>query len=107
MLRKSLVCGAVGAITLVGFLAAVVDTAEAQRGPRCRGMVTGDEAKGQIRFFTEGKARRSWSSKVTRRYSAEYASWGLAQERRMNCRKRMPGRTWHCTAQGIACNRAP
>jgi hypothetical protein len=105
MIRKGLIYGLAGAAVLTGG-AAILDTAEAQRGPRCRGMVYGEEVRGQIRFFTEGKARRGWSSRVTRRYSAEYANWSLARDRRMICRKGKPGRSWHCKAQGIPCNRA-
>jgi hypothetical protein len=101
MARNRVAYGAAGAMALLGIMLAA-GSAEA----RCRGMVDGEEARGQIRFFTEGKARRNWSARVTRRYSAEYANWSLARERRMNCRKRMPGRTWHCVAHGIACNRS-
>jgi hypothetical protein len=65
MLGKSFVYGLAGAAVLLGG-AAILDSAEAKRDrdPRCRGMVYGDEVRGNIRFFTEGKARRSWSAKV-------------------------------------------
>ncbi len=107
MARMSFVYGLAGAAVLLTG-AAILDTAQAkrEREPRCRNMVYGEELSGTIRFFTEGKARNSWTAKVRDRYSPEYANWSLARERKMNCRKGKPGRSWHCKAQGIPCNRA-
>jgi len=82
---------------------AVVDAAPASA--RCRDHVSGREESGKIRFFTEGKARRNWSERVRRRYSAEYDNWNLARRKTMVCRKGAPGRTWYCRAAATPCNR--
>jgi hypothetical protein len=95
--------GGAGAVALVGVLA-IADASPADA--RCRDQVTGQQASGRVRFFTEGKARRSWGERA-RRYGAEYANWSLARDKTMNCYKGAPGQTWYCRARGRPCNRPP
>lgn len=101
MTLKSLAYGAAGAIVLMGTMA-ILDAAPASA--RCAGYASGMQASGKLRFFTEGKARRSWSERARRAYGAEFGNWNRARNKTMNCHKGAPGGTWYCTARGRACN---
>jgi len=103
MIVKRFAYGAASAFVLVGVMA-IADAAPASA--RCVGPVTGEQASGRVRFFTEGKARRNWSERARRRFGAEFANWNLARNKTMNCYKGAPGQTWYCRATARACNKS-
>jgi hypothetical protein len=69
----------------------------------CVGGISGQQATGKIRFFTEGKARNTWSARTRVVFGPRFSSWNIARNKRMNCYKAAPGSTWYCMATANPC----
>ena len=94
---------AVGAVAL---LAIAVSTPA--HAVTCKGFtVWGNTVTGRVfqRLLVEPRARRNWSSKVRNMggLGPAWASWSLARDKDMDCKRHQPGNNWHCRAHGRPC----